>query len=63
MLQTIEQSDKEKLKMYMGLKKKKLAKMLIQANKIIASQPIITYTNATETGNPIIDYNRTTCTN
>ena len=33
MIQEVEMSDKEKLKMYMGLKKKELSKMLIEANK------------------------------
>lgn len=35
MVQIIEMTDKEKLKMYMKLNKKELAKMLIQCNKII----------------------------
>ena len=36
-VQIVEQTDKEKLKMYMRLPKKKLAQMLITANKYIDS--------------------------
>lgn len=38
MLQLIEQTDEEKLKMYMKCTKKELAEMLIQCNKIIDAQ-------------------------
>ncbi len=33
--QIVEQTDKQKLKMYMKCKKKELAEMLIQANKVL----------------------------
>jgi hypothetical protein len=46
MLQIIEQTDEEKLAMYMKLDKEEIAKMLIQSNKhldaLIAKQPYIT---------------------
>lgn len=38
MMQEIEQTDEEKLKMYMGCSKAKLAKMLIECNRILRSQ-------------------------
>ena len=45
MVQIIEQTDEEKLAMYMRLPKKKLAEMLIECNKIISRiNPIVTYT-------------------
>jgi hypothetical protein len=44
MYQVVQQTDKEKLKMYMKIKKKKLAKMLIQCNKILDSR-IATFTS------------------
>lgn len=43
MYQEIEQSYKKKLKMYMKLKKKRLAKMLIQCNRIIKDKPSVMY--------------------
>jgi len=43
-MQIVEQTDEEKLAMYMKCKKKQLAKMLIQCNKIIdANFPVVTY--------------------
>jgi hypothetical protein len=33
MIQIVKQTDKQKLAMYMKLKKKEIAKMLVQANK------------------------------
>lgn len=44
MIQEIDQSYKEKYKMYKKVKKKKLIKMLIECNRIISSMPIVTYT-------------------
>ena len=43
MIQLIEQTDKEKMKMYMKLSKKKLIQMLIQSNKFIETRLRITY--------------------
>jgi len=43
-MQIVQQTDKEKLAMYMKVKKKQLAEMLIQCNKIIdANFPIVTF--------------------
>ena len=39
MMQIIEQTDEEKLAMYMKCKKVELAKMLIECNRIIALRP------------------------
>ncbi len=39
MLQTIEQTQEEKMTMYMKLSKKKLAEMLINCNNILNSYP------------------------
>jgi len=44
MLQIIEKSHEEKVKMYMKLPKKELIEMLIKANKTLSNRPlIITY--------------------
>lgn len=44
-IQIVEQTDEEKLKMYMKFTKEELAKMLIQANKILGNitQPYFPY--------------------
>lgn len=39
MLQIIEKTDEEKMTMYMKCTKKKLAKMLIQCNKLLEKPP------------------------
>lgn len=44
MLQVIQQSKEEKVKMYMKLSKKKLVEMLIECNRIIDAMPKFTYT-------------------
>ena len=38
MIQIIEQTDEEKMAMYMGLKKEKLAKMLIECNRLLTDK-------------------------
>lgn len=40
MVQVIEMTDKEKLKMYMKCSKKELAKMLIESNRIVFSRAL-----------------------
>jgi len=44
MYQIIEQTDKQKMKMYKKIKKKKLIKMLIECNKVIEKIPLTTLT-------------------
>lgn len=39
MMQIVEQTDEEKMAMYMKVSKKKLCEMLIQCNKIIDARP------------------------
>lgn len=40
MMQVVEQTHKEKMKIYMKLSKKQLAEMLINCNEIISGMPI-----------------------
>lgn len=42
-MQIIEQTDEEKLTMYMKLSKQELAKMLIESNKHLLHKPIVVY--------------------
>lgn len=42
-MQIIETTDKEKLKMYMKLTKKELAKMLIESNRIVFGMAVQTH--------------------
>jgi len=39
-MQVVKQTKEEKMKMYMKLPKKKLAEMLIEANRVIQSRPL-----------------------
>jgi len=49
-MQIIQQTDEEKLAMYMKLSKEELAKMLIECNRILASGTISYVYNPTNSG-------------
>ena len=53
-MQVVDTTDEEKLKMYMKCKKKYLAKMLIEANRILYEQKIPTVRNSGTWQEPIV---------
>jgi hypothetical protein len=61
MMQIVEQSDEEKMKMYMKCTKKELASMLIECNRILSNiKPQITYQESDLCGHVFIqDMNST----
>lgn len=56
MIQVIQQTDEEKMAMYMKLPKKEIIKMLIECNKILESRPMIIDTSSITIGQPPPQY-------